>query len=65
MKIVNFFIALVGPLRGDVFKFVEDYRNISFLESVQVLAERSGINVTLLQDKSQEVKKEHPHQKLF
>ncbi|MCB5063081.1 DNA primase [Streptococcus mutans] len=49
---------------GDVFKFVEDYRNISFLESVQVLAERSGINVTL-QDKSQEVKKEHPHQKLF
>ncbi|MCC9923072.1 DNA primase, partial [Streptococcus agalactiae] len=28
---------------GDVFKFVEDYQHISFLDSVQVLAERSGI----------------------
>lgn len=49
---------------GDVFKFIEDYRNISFLESVQVLADRAGINITV-QDKSQETRQEHPNQRFF
>ena len=49
---------------GDVFKFLEDYRNISFLESVQVLADRAGINITV-QDKSQETRQEHPNQRFF
>ena len=28
---------------GDVFKFIEDYRQVPFLESVQIIAERAGI----------------------
>ena len=27
---------------GDVFKFIEDYRGISFMEAVQLVAERGG-----------------------
>ena len=30
---------------GDVFKFIEEYRQVSFLESVRIVAERSGISV--------------------
>ncbi|WP_303951565.1 DNA primase [Streptococcus vestibularis] len=32
---------------GDVFKFLEEYRQVSFQESVKVLADRLGIAVTL------------------
>ncbi|WP_261378941.1 DNA primase [Streptococcus sp. sy018] len=32
---------------GDVFRFLEDYRQITFMESVQVLAERVGITTTV------------------
>ena len=32
---------------GDVFKFLEEYRQISFQESVKVLADRLGIAVTI------------------
>lgn len=32
---------------GDVFKFLEEYRNITFMESVQIIAERVGISVAV------------------
>ena len=27
---------------GDVFKFIEDYRGVSFMDAVQIVAERAG-----------------------
>lgn len=30
---------------GDVFKFVEEYRQVPFLESVQIVAEKAGISI--------------------
>ncbi|MGF0112480.1 DNA primase [Streptococcus sp. SGI.013] len=48
---------------GDVFKFLEEYRGLSFLESVQVIAERSGFDIT--PQVQVPVKKEHPYQNLF
>ncbi len=32
---------------GDVFKFLEEYRQISFMESVKLIAERSGISLQI------------------
>lgn len=48
---------------GDVFKFLEEYRGLSFLESVQVIAERSGFDIA--PQIQVPVKKEHPYQNLF
>ena len=28
---------------GDVFKFIEDYRGVSFMDAVQIVAEKAGI----------------------
>ena len=33
---------------GDVFKFIEDYRGVSFMEAVQIIAEQAGIAVQSL-----------------
>lgn len=49
---------------GDVFKFLEDYRGISFREAVQVLADRVGI-VTKDDPNIREKKEGHPHQDLY
>lgn len=50
---------------GDVFKFIEDYRGVSFIDAVQIVAEQSGISLPD-EDKGQEiVKHNHPHQKLY
>lgn len=49
---------------GDVFKFLEDYRQITFMESVQILADRVGINVSVSQPRVEQTQS-HPHQKLF
>ena len=32
---------------GDVFKFIEEYRGVSFMEAVQIIAERSGIQLAV------------------
>ncbi|EHI69600.1 DNA primase [Streptococcus ictaluri] len=32
---------------GDVFKFIEDYRQVPFLESVQIAADKAGISVDI------------------
>ena len=48
---------------GDVFKFLEDYRQISFMESVRLVAERAGITLDL--PKQQTVAKANPNQILY
>lgn len=50
---------------GDVFKFIEDYRGISFVDSVQVVAEKAGFQLDIQPSFSPQEKKEHPHQVLY
>ena len=49
---------------GDVFKFLEEYRNISFQESVKVLADRLGIAVSVDLPRQRQ-QADSPHQKLY
>ncbi|MTB64057.1 DNA primase [Streptococcus sp. zg-86] len=49
---------------GDVFKFIEEYRGISFSDSVQVVAEKAGIELEQ-QAVVQRERQVHPHQVLF
>lgn len=49
---------------GDVFKFLEEHRQISFMESVQILAERLGMTIAVNQSKSEAIKP-NPHQALI
>ena len=49
---------------GDVFKFLEEYRNITFLESVKILSERIGMDLAI-ETPSQPQTRQNPHQKLF
>ncbi len=48
---------------GDVFKFLEDYRQIPFKEAAAILAERLGMSVQVPQTNYHQPK--HPHEKLF
>lgn len=43
LKISSFTTVLV-QVSGDVFKFIEEYRGVSFMEAVQIIAERSVFN---------------------
>ncbi len=49
---------------GDVFKFIEDYRQVPFLESVQIVAEKAGIPLekTIFQGQPKKVR---PNQDLL
>ncbi|AND79143.1 DNA primase [Streptococcus pantholopis] len=49
---------------GDVFKFLEEYRQISFLESVKIVAERGNIPLQLDIAPAQS-RQSHPHQNLY
>ncbi|MFC3932710.1 DNA primase [Streptococcus dentapri] len=49
---------------GDVFKFLEEYRNITFMESVKILAERIGVDLAI-EAPSQQPSSQNPYQKLF
>lgn len=49
---------------GDVFKFLEEYRNITFMESVKILSERIGMDLAI-ETPSQPQTRQNPHQKLF
>lgn len=40
---------------GDIFKFVQDYENCSFAEALQILADRTGVEITRVS--KQEIKK--------
>lgn len=48
---------------GDVFKFLEDYRHISFKESATILAQRLGMVIEVRTDHS--APSHHPNDKLF
>lgn len=48
---------------GDVFKFLEEYRQISFQESVKVLADRLGIAVTI--DTPRQAQQQHSPNQAF
>ncbi|MCK1234947.1 DNA primase [Streptococcus uberis] len=50
---------------GDVFKFIEEYRQVPFLESVQILAERSGLAIEPLASNQQSSSSKRPHQLLL
>ncbi|GAA5349961.1 DNA primase [Streptococcus uberis] len=50
---------------GDVFKFIEEYRQVPFLESVQILAERSGLAIEPLAPNQQSSSSKRPHQLLL
>ena len=48
---------------GDVFKFIEEYQGVSFMEAVQLLGERVGIQLTMpVPSRPQQVS---PHQTLY
>ncbi|MGT2929852.1 DNA primase [Streptococcus dentasini] len=49
---------------GDVFKFLEEYRHVTFLESVKILAERIGMDL-VIDTPVQSQQHRHPQQKLF
>ena len=49
---------------GDVFKFLEEYRQITFMESVQILAERSNIALPISQP-LQSNQQNNPYQELY
>lgn len=50
---------------GDVFKFLEEYRGISFREAVQLLAERVGIAMETAPVFVERQARQHPHQDLY
>ena len=48
---------------GDVFKFIEEYQGVSFMEAVQLLGERVGIQLAMpIQSRPQQLS---PHQALY
>lgn len=49
---------------GDVYKFLEEYRQISFLESVQLVAERTGIPLQVTSQQTQ-TRPQNPNQFLL
>lgn len=50
---------------GDVFKFIEESRGISFAESVQVVAEKAGFAVEVQRQQTRVRQENHPHQVLY
>lgn len=50
---------------GDVFRFIEDYRGISFVDSVAVVAEKAGIVLEQEGVRLSSERAENPHQSLY
>ena len=50
---------------GDVFKFIEDYRGVSFMDAVQVVADRAGISLGMERASADRPRQAHPHQALY
>ena len=50
---------------GDVFKFIEDYRGVSFMDAVQIVAERAGIPLAVETAGNDRPRQSHPHQALY
>ena len=50
---------------GDVFKFIEDYRGVSFMDAVQIVADRAGISLGMERAGADRPRQAHPHQALY
>ncbi|WP_449448618.1 DNA primase [Streptococcus suis] len=50
---------------GDVFKFVEEVRGVSFADAAAILAEKAGFQVDITPSYHQEEKRVSPHQVLY
>ncbi|WP_313905176.1 DNA primase [Streptococcus constellatus] len=50
---------------GDVFKFIEDYRGVSFMDAVQIVADRAGIPLEIEHNRKEQSTRTHPHQALY
>lgn len=50
---------------GDVYKFVEEYRQVSFLDSVRLLAKRAGIIIPNDRPQQVETRTQNPNQLLL
>lgn len=50
---------------GDVFKFVEEYRQVPFLESVEILADKAGISVEIAPQRQDFSPRASAHQQLI
>ena len=50
---------------GDVFKFIEEYRGVSFMDAVQIIAERSGIQLAIEKTDLSQPKRQNPYQSLY
>ena len=50
---------------GDVFKFIEDYRGVSFMDAVQIVADRAGISLGMERASADRRRQSHPHQALY
>lgn len=50
---------------GDVYKFVEEYRQVSFLDSVRLLAKRAGITIPNDRPQQVETRTQNPNQLLL
>ena len=50
---------------GDVFKFIEDYRGVSFMDAVQIVADRAGISLGMERASADRPRQDHPHQALY
>ena len=50
---------------GDVFKFVEEYRQVPFLESVEILAEKAGMAVNIASQRQDYSPRVSAHQQLI
>lgn len=50
---------------GDVFKFIEDYRGVSFMDAVQIVADRAGIPLEIEHSRTEQSTHTNPHQALY
>lgn len=50
---------------GDVFKFIEDYRGVSFMDAVQIVADRAGFPLEIEHSRTEQSMSTHPHQALY
>lgn len=50
---------------GDVFKFIEEFRGVSFADAVAIIAEKAGFQTEFIPANQQAESRQHPHQVLF
>ena len=50
---------------GDVFKFIEEYRGVSFMDAVQIVADRAGFQLEKKHSRKELSTHTHPHQALY